>query len=256
MFKYLYHFTYQQAFACIFPASIFLILALSNLISIPGLYRYDFILILCIVVQFLMIITGLETKAELKVILFFHIIGLMLELFKVQMGSWSYPEPAWSKFYGVPLYSGFMYASVASYLCLAWKRLDVKLVAWPNRLITGLTGLVIYINFFTHHYIYDLRWLLIIVLTWCFRKSVVHFFVHNKWFKMPILLSFVLIGFFIWIAENIATFFGAWKYPNQSISWEIVDMAKISSWSLLIIVSFLIVAQRKQLTKAPIKKAS
>ena len=35
---------------------------------------------------------------------------------------------------------------------------------------------------------------------------------------MPLVLSFVLIGFFIWIAENIATFFSAWEYPNQSES--------------------------------------
>ncbi|MBW9235086.1 DUF817 domain-containing protein [Leptospira santarosai] len=28
--------------------------------------------------------------------------------------------------------------------------------------------------------------------------------------------------FFIWIAENIATFFGAWEYPNQVDAWSLV----------------------------------
>jgi len=62
----------------------------------------------------------------------YHLIGLVLELFKVHMGSWSYPEEAYSKVFGVPLYSGFMYASVASYLCQAWRRLDVRLIDWPQ----------------------------------------------------------------------------------------------------------------------------
>ena len=64
--------------------------------------------------------------------------------------------------------------------------------------------------------------------------------------KMPLSLSFVLIGFFIWVAENIATFFGAWQYPNQAEAWSLVHFGKVSSWLLLVIVSFLIVATLKQ----------
>ncbi len=37
--------------------------------------------------------SGLETRDEIKVICVFHFIGLLLELYKVRMGSWSYPEP-------------------------------------------------------------------------------------------------------------------------------------------------------------------
>jgi uncharacterized membrane protein YoaT (DUF817 family) len=32
---------------------------------------------------------------------------------------------------------------------------------------------------------------------------------------MPLLLGLVLIGFFVWLAENLGTFFGVWRYPNQ-----------------------------------------
>jgi uncharacterized membrane protein YoaT (DUF817 family) len=62
---------------------------------------------------------------------------------------------------------------------------------------------------------------------------------------MPLVLSFLLIGFFIWVAENIATFFGAWVYPNQARSWAVVGPGKITSWTLLVIISFIIVAALK-----------
>jgi uncharacterized membrane protein YoaT (DUF817 family) len=66
---------------------------------------------------------------------------------------------------------------------------------------------------------------------------------------MPVLLAFLLTGFFIWLAENFATFFGAWQYPNQANNWKLVHPGKVTSWLLLFIVSFLIVAQLKR-TKA------
>ncbi|MEY9866598.1 uncharacterized membrane protein YoaT (DUF817 family) [Peribacillus sp. B2I2] len=56
----------------------------------------------------------------------------------------------------------------------------------------------------------------------------------------------LLIGSFISIAENIATFFGAWEYPNQSDAWSIGHLGKVSACFLLVIVSFLIVATLKQ----------
>src|SRR5690606_15973009 len=103
----------------------------TQLIPLPWLPRYDWLLIICLAMQVWMLRSGLETHDELKVITVFHLIGLALELFKVRMGSWSYPEEGWTKVGGVPLYSGFMYASVASYLCQAWRRMKVELVHWP-----------------------------------------------------------------------------------------------------------------------------
>jgi uncharacterized membrane protein YoaT (DUF817 family) len=43
----------------------------------------------------------------------------------------------------------------------------------------------------------------------------------------------------------MATFLGAWVYPNQRTGWSAVDASKISSWSLLVIVTFIIVADLK-----------
>lgn len=133
--KQLLYFTYEQALSCLFPVVIFLTLALSKIISIPGFYRYDFILIVCLLMQWIMYKTGLETKDELKVITVFHLIGLLLEIYKVHFGSWSYPEEAYSKVFGVPLYSGFMYASVASYICQAWRRLHLQMYLWPRAIL-------------------------------------------------------------------------------------------------------------------------
>jgi len=64
---------------------------------------------------------------------------------------------------------------------------------------------------------------------------------------MPLNVAFVLIGFFIWAAENIATFFGAWIYPYQAKQWAIVGPAKITSWMLLVIISLVIVASLKEI---------
>jgi uncharacterized membrane protein YoaT (DUF817 family) len=55
----------------------------------------------------------------------------------------------------------------------------------------------------------------------------------------------LLIGFFVWVAENLATLFGAWVYPNQQKAWALVSTSKISSWALLVIVTFIIVADLK-----------
>jgi uncharacterized membrane protein YoaT (DUF817 family) len=49
--------------------------------------------------------------------------------------------------FGVPLYSGFMYASVASYLCQAWRRIKVELVNWPPFIIVVPLAAAIYLNF-------------------------------------------------------------------------------------------------------------
>ncbi|TQR19640.1 DUF817 domain-containing protein [Psychrobacillus vulpis] len=239
-------FVYLQALSCIFPVIIFAALAISKLITIPYLPRYDFILIICLAAQVFMLVTKLESWDEFKVICLFHVIGLALELFKVHMGSWTYPEEAYSKFFGVPLYSGFMYASVASYICQSWRRLDLHIYNWPKPFFAVGISVLIYLNFFAHHFTYDIRWVLKGLLVIIFFRTIVTFQLNEQVYKMPMILSFLLIGFFIWIAENITTFFGAWQYPNQEASWSLVHIGKISSWFLLVIISIIIVAQLKR----------
>lgn len=47
----LLQFSYQEALSCLFPVFIFLSLALSKLIIVPGLARYDLLLLLLLSVS-------------------------------------------------------------------------------------------------------------------------------------------------------------------------------------------------------------
>lgn len=239
----------KEAAACVFAGSFLFLLAISGHVHIPGLARYDFLFLSAIAIQIILIAVRLENWREVAVLSLFHLIGMGLELFKTSpsVRSWSYPEPAFFHLKTVPLYSGFMYASVASYIMQAWRLMKVKLTEFPPfPLAVGLSA-AIYANFFTNHYIVDLRWPLAAAVLLLFRRTQVHFTVISKPRRMPLALSFLLIGFFIWVAENIATFFGAWQYPHQKRQWAIVGPTKISSWMLLVIISFIIVAALKEI---------
>lgn len=240
----IYFVTYQLR-AAIFPLFIFLILGTTLVIDLPFLARYDWLLIFCLLMQFVMVKTRLESVDELKVITVFHLIGLLMEMFKVNMGSWSYPEEGLFKIMGVPLFSGFMYASVASYLCQFWRIFDVKLINWPSLYLAVPLATGIYLNFFTHHYIWDFRWMLFGFVIVVFFRTKLTFLYNGSRKQLPLIAYFFLIGLWIWVGENIATLLGAWHYPNQNDGWQLVHLGKISSWLLLVIVSFLIVANLK-----------
>jgi uncharacterized membrane protein YoaT (DUF817 family) len=64
---------------------------------------------------------------------------------------------------------------------------------------------------------------------------------------MPLAVSFALIGFFLWIAENAGTFLDAWNYPDQVDVWRLVHPAKFGAWALLVSMSFVLVASVKSL---------
>lgn len=238
-------FVYKNAASCLFPGFIFILLAFSNAVSLP-VPRYDFLLLGCVGLQLFMLAVGLETRDELKVICVFHLLGLTLELFKTHHGSWAYPEAAYSKLGTVPLYSGFMYASVASFMTQAWRRFGLQLVNWPPTLLVVPLGTAIYLNFFTHHFTLDLRWGLVLAVFGMFTKTKVRFTPYRQTFAMPLVVAFLLIGIFVWLAENVSTYLGAWVYPHQVNGWRVVDLGKLSSWGLLVIVSFMIVAQLKR----------
>lgn len=246
----------KQARAAIFAGSFFLLLFTSNHIPLFGLPRYDFLFLSAIGIQIILYLTKLETKDEVKVIFLFHIIGLVLELYKTNpaIGSWSYPEDSFLKIATVPLYSGFMYAAIGSYISQAWKIFKLELVNYENYILSVLLCFLIYINFFTNHYIYDFRIFLILAVFILFWSSKVYFTVIKERRYMPLNLGFLLIAFFIWIAENISTYLGAWKYPDQIHSWSVVSTQKITSWFLMVIISFIIIAYLKHFKKNILNK--
>ena len=189
---------------------------------------------------------GLETKHEVYMICVFHLLGVSMEIFKVSHGAWAYPDFGYSKVFGVPLYSGFMYASVASYVCQAWRNFNLRLILWPSQPLGASFAIIIYGNFYTNVYTHDLRLLILPLLCLGFWRTWVLFDTNGVTRRMPMILSFLLIAFFIWLAENMATFLGAWRYPHQQEGWSAVKLQIMSSWFLLVIVSVIIVAVLKR----------
>jgi len=62
-------------------------------------------------------------------------------LFKTSAGSWLYPEPSLLRIGGVPLFSGFMYAAVGSYIARVWRICDFRFTHYPERCGPGCWGL-------------------------------------------------------------------------------------------------------------------
>ena len=234
----------QQALSCAFAVAVLAGLALTSVVDL-GLPRYDAMLVWCVLVQVVFVATRLETRDELVVICLFHLLGLGLEVFKVAVGSWSYPEPGVLRIGDVPLYSGFMYAAVGSYVCQAWRRLDLR-VDRLRMLPTLALAVAFYVNFFTNHRFVDLRWALLGVAVVLLGRKGVTFRVRGRDRRMPLLVAFALIGFFIWVAENAATLMGAWTYASQVDGWSIVHPSKIGSWMVLVVFSFTLVLWLKQ----------
>ena len=103
-------FVLKQGWACLFGITMLALLIGTKAVWHPdwALARYDFLLIAAICVQAGFLWFRLETLDEAKVILIFHVSGTAMEIFKIHMGSWAYPEPGVMKLMGVPLFSGFI----------------------------------------------------------------------------------------------------------------------------------------------------
>ncbi|EIT68581.1 DUF817 domain-containing protein [Hydrocarboniphaga sp.] len=239
----------KEARACLFAVIIFGAVVLVPKAGLFGLARYDLLLVIALVTQAWLLWSRLESVDEFKAIMVFHALGFALEAFKVSaaIGSWRYPDAAYSKLLGVPLFSGFMYAAVGSYMIQAWRLLDLRIERHPPYWMTWTVSILIYLNFFTHHYIADIRVPLAALTLGLYARCGVVFRPLDRDRRMPLVLAFVLIGFFLWLAENFGTFFGIWQYPNQFGAWATVHLGKWGSWSLLVIMTFSIVAQLKHI---------
>jgi uncharacterized membrane protein YoaT (DUF817 family) len=243
----LYEFTrfgIKQGWACLFGALMLALLIGTHLLYPRGawLARYDFLVIAAVAIQIAMLAFKLETWEEAKVILIFHIVGTAMEIFKTSVGSWIYPEASILRIGGVPLFTGFMYAAIGSYIARAWRLFDFRFTHHPPLWAIVLLAVGIYVNFFAHHYVWDARVLLFALTALLFGRCWVHFKVWQVHRRMPLLVGFALVALFIWFAENIGTFTAAWMYPNQRHGWTLVSLGKLGAWFLLMIISYVLVA--------------
>jgi uncharacterized membrane protein YoaT (DUF817 family) len=142
----------------------------------------------------------------------------------------------------VPLFSGFMYASVGSYIARVWRILDFRFSRFPPLWAQGLLAVAVYANFFLHHYWIDIRLGLFIASALIYGACFVHFRPDRQERSLSLVVGFVLVALFIWFAENVGTFARAWVYPGQDGDWRPVSIEKLGSWYLLMLISFVLVA--------------
>lgn len=233
----------KEAWACLY-AGIMLGLLIATHLWWPadaGLARYDFMVLSALALQVFLIATRLEHWEEAVVIAVFHVVGTVMEVFKTAHGSWVYPEASLLRIGGVPLFSGFMYAAVGSYMARAMRLLDIRFVRYPPAWAPWTLAVLAYANFFTHHYVFDIRWLLFAASLVVFGPTWIVFTINRTPRRMPMVLGLVLTALFIWIAENLGTFTRAWLYPSQHDGWRLVGAGKLGSWYLLMLLSFVLV---------------
>jgi uncharacterized membrane protein YoaT (DUF817 family) len=233
----------KQAWACLYGGALLALIMVSAMLwpDSSSISRYDALFISAVLIQVGMLAFKLEKPSEAIVIFIFHVVGTAMELFKTKAGSWTYPEDSYFRLGDVPLFSGFMYAAVGSYLARVSRIFDFHFSNYPPTWATLALAVGVYANFFTHHYIWDVRWLLFTVTALIFWRCNVHYQVFRFRHRMNMLLGFFLVSLFIWFAENIATASRIWLYPNQKTGWEMVSLGKFGSWYLLMIISFVLV---------------
>jgi uncharacterized membrane protein YoaT (DUF817 family) len=232
----------KQGWACLFGALLLAGIIATRLWWPFPLARYDALVGWALVLQAGLLASRLELPDEAMVILVFHLLGTGMEVFKTAVGSWVYPERSVLRIGGVPLFTGFMYAAIGSYLARVWRLFDFRFTRHPPLWACAALSTAIYVNFFSHHYLPDARWPLIALVAALFGPAVVHFRIWKRHRRMPLLLGFVLVALFIWLAENIGTGMNVWRYPSQAAGWRLVSIAKLQAWFLLMIVSYTLVA--------------
>ena len=233
----------KQAWACLFGAAMLALIVATHFLwpAHALIARYDALVLGAVTIQVLLLATRLERWDEAAVIAIFHVVGTAMEVFKTAHGSWIYPEPSLLRIGGVPLFSGFMYGAIGSYIARILRLFEIRFIRWPPVWAPWALAVASYVNFFSHHYVVDIRWGLYVASVLMFWRSWFTFTPDRATRRMPVLLGLVLVALFIWVAENIGTFTSAWIYPSQRHGWTPVPIGKLGAWYLLILLSFVLV---------------
>ena len=234
----------KQGWACLFGGAMLALIVATHLLwpdQVP-VSRYDFLVVAALGIQAAMLALKLESWEEARVILLFHIAGTVMELFKTAHGSWTYPEDSVLRIGMVPLFSGFMYAAVGSYIARVQRIFHIRVRSYPPLWTTWVLACAIYVNFFAHHWLVDVRLALFVATALLFGRGWFYFTADRVRRRMPLLAGFFLVALFIWFAENLATFGRAWAYPGQAEGWQMVGVEKLGSWFLLMIISIVLVS--------------
>lgn len=235
-------FVLKQGWAALFGGAMLAAIILSAAIWQDDwpIRRYDALFLFALATQGAFLALKLESWAEARVILLFHLTGTAMEVFKIAAGSWAYPEPGLFKLAGVPLFSGFMYAAVGSYMARVIRIFDMRFAPYPPFWATLLLAVAIYGNFFAHHFLPDIRLALFAATVLMFARTRIWFIIGDTPRWMPLPLAAFLSSIALWVAENVGTLTGTWVYSGQG-QFELVNFAKMGSWYLLLFVAFVTV---------------
>ena len=247
-------FILKQGWACLFGGLLLITIIATKLLWQPDwlLHRYDALFVAAIAAQVIFLRYRLETWEEARVILLFHLTGTAMEWFKVSAGSWTYPEPGLFVILNVPLFSGFMYAAVGSYMARVIRIFDMAFAPYPPFWTTVLLALAIYVNFFAHHFVPDIRVLLFAATVILYARTRVWFRIDRTDRWMPLPVAALLSSLALWVAENVGTATGTWLYSGQ-LPGQTVSFAKLGAWYLLLYVAFVTVTlvSRRALHRQP-----
>ncbi|MEL6416920.1 MAG: DUF817 domain-containing protein [Pseudomonadota bacterium] len=228
-------------------AALFGILLLAAIIASRFLWpenawlsRYDALVIFAVGTQIALIATRLETWEEAKVIALFHLTGTVMEIFKLAQGSWDYPETGVLEVGGVPLFTGFMYAAIGSYIARAIRIFEIRIAPYPPLWLTFALAALIYGNFFAHHYTLDIRLGLFAATLILFWHSILTWNHAGRARRIRLPLAALAVAFLVWIAENVGTFTQTWTYAGQG-AFDLVSLRMLGSWYLLLYVALVTV---------------
>ena len=247
----------KQGWACLFGGLMLALLMGTHWLwpANAPVARYDFLVVAAVLIQAGMLAFRLESWEEARVIFIFHVVGTIMELFKTAHGSWIYPEPSLLRIGAVPLFSGFMYAAVGSYIARIMRIFDIRYRHYPPLWTTWVLAAAIYLNFFLHHWLPDIRNVLFVATIALFGRGWFFFTPDRQRRSMPFLLGFFLVAAFIWLAENLGTLARAWVYPGQEDGWSPVGLAKLGSWFLLMMISVVLVTLVHRPQMEPVRQA-
>ena len=250
-------FVLKQGWAALFGGLLLLAIIATKAAWDPAwpLHRYDALFLIAVGLQAAFLWLKLETWEEARVILLFHLTGTAMEWFKVHAGSWAYPEPGLFKMMGVPLFSGFMYAAVGSYMARVIRLFGMRFAPYPPFPLTVILAGAIYVNFFAHHFMPDIRLALFAATVMLFARCRIWFTVDGRTFWMPLPVAAFLSAVALWVAENVGTATGTWIYSGQAPG-QLVSLGKLGSWYLLLYVSFVTVTlvTRAALSRTPLTR--
>ncbi len=180
----------KQAYACLFGAFVLTMIVVTRFwYPFEELHRYDVLFLSAVGFQIVLLMIRLELLKEAGMILVFHVMVTVIELFKTSEGinSRRYPEPFSIGIGNVPFFAGFMYSAGGSDIARTWRVRDFRFSLYPPISLSILLAALIYVNFFSHHVIADYRWPLLLGVVVLFGRATVSYRIRTHHRSMPLL---------------------------------------------------------------------